>query len=92
MNYEELVRTMLIDATDKDIDEAAEKMGEVVRACGIGIALVAIGLPKELIEQYMTEVNRAIYAQIRLFDEIKVNNINSEAFLLEHFNPGVFHG
>lgn len=93
-HYEDRVRAMLRHATEDcdDRDEIAANIGEVVRACGIGIAIVAMGLPPEVIEQFMAEVSKGIAAQIRLFQAANSADIDSETFLRDHFNPGVFHG
>lgn len=93
MNYEELVREMLRHATEsKDHENTTAGIGEVVRACGIGIAIVAMGLPNEVTEQFLTEVSKSIAAQVKAYQAIQNSDMDSETFLREHFNPGVFHG
>lgn len=94
MNYEEQVRAMLRHATQKcsnDQDAAAE-MGEVVKALGNGVAMVAMGLPQHFIGPFLVEVTKAIASQTREYQEKHGAAINAETFLREHFNPGVFHG
>ena len=94
MNYEEQVRAMLRHATQKcsNDQEAAAEMGEVVKALGSGIALVAMGLPQHVIRPFLVEVTKAIASQICEYQEKHGAAIDSETLLREHFNPGVFHG
>lgn len=93
MNYEEQVREMLRHATESgEHDGHPPGIGEVVRACGIGIAIVAMGLPNDVIEEFISEVTQAITAQVKAYQEIQNSDMDSETFLREHFNPGVFHG
>lgn len=94
MNYEEQVRAMLRHATHKcsNDQEAAAEMGEVVKALGSGVALVAMGLPQQFIGPFLVEVTTAIAAQVRDYQEKHGASINAETFLRDHFNPGVFHG
>lgn len=93
MNYEEQVREMLRHATESgDHEDTTAGIGEVVRACGIGVAIVAMGLPNDVIEKFIGEVSKAITAQVLAYKAIQNSDMDSETFLREHFNPGVFHG
>ena len=94
MNYEEQVRAMLRHATQKcsNDQEAAAEMGEVVKALGNGIAIVALGLPPHFIPLFVLETAMAIAAQTREYQEKHGAAIDQETFLRDHFNPGVFHG
>ena len=94
MNYEEQVRAMLRHATQKcsNDQEAAAEMGEVVKALGNGIAIVALGLPQHVIAAFVVGVANAIAGQVREYQENHGAEIDHETFLREHFNPGVFHG
>jgi hypothetical protein len=94
MNYEEQVRAMLRHATQKcsNDQEAAAEMGEVVKALGNGIAIVAMGLPQHIIGSFVVEVSRAIASQIR---EYQINHgaaVTAETFLRDVFKPEKFHG
>ncbi len=89
MNYEEQVRAMLRHATKKcsNDQEAAAEMGEVVRALGNGIAIVAMGLPQHVIGAFVVEVTKAIAAQIHEYQTKHGAAISAEVFLRDHFNP-----
>jgi len=94
MNYEEHVRAMLRHATEKcsTDQQAATEMGEVVKALGNGIALVAMGLPQQYIAAFVVEVTKAIAAQIHEYQIKHGAAVDAETFLRDHFNPGVFNG
>lgn len=95
MNYEEQVRAMLRHAASlqhtTQQEEAAE-MGKVVEALGKGIAIVAMGLPKEVVATFVVEVSRAIGAQISEFEHNYGAEITAEMFLRDVFKPETFHG
>lgn len=96
MDYEEQVRAMLRHATQKcsNDQEAAAEMGEVVKALGTGIAIVAMGLPQHCIAPFVLEVSKAIATQVGEFQAkhgAAIAAIDAETFLRDHFNPEKAH-
>jgi len=91
MDYEEQVRAMVKHATieQPDFKSNLRELGKLIRALGRGIALVALGLPKESQPIFVREVSTAIMIEICNF---KRETLTTEDFLRNHYHPEKFNG